>query len=452
MTDATPEEIITTPAQLKGLVDHLRASGRFAFDTEFVSEETFEPVLCLIQVATRERLAVIDPLAVRDLSPFWDVVHDPSVEVVMHAAGEDLRICLLRTGSLPRRVFDVQMAAGLVGLSYPLSLVNLVGQVLGISLAGSETRTDWRHRPLTAAQLHYALDDVRLLARSGRSFHRPAGSSSGERPGPRPSSTDFIESIAQRADEDRWRRLPGLHQLEPPQPGDGPAARRVARGRGAAPEPPVAPGGARRSAGGHRQAPAPNRRDLEALRDFNRPALLNRSQEILAILDQARAVPEDQLPDLPARHEEPPGLSTVTNLLSAALAQCCVQNQLAGSLVANVADLKHLVRWHLGGRDDSHRPALLQGWRGELCGPLLLDVLEGRLALRVVDPESEFPVALEQLQAEAPRSRMEHETNRELFHQLLWRHRASGRRPSGSTRPASITSSWPCGATTSAAW
>ena len=55
------------------------------------------------------------------------------------------------------------MAAGLTGLSYPLSLVNLVGQVLGISLPGSETRTDWRHRPLSAAQLHYALDDVRHL-------------------------------------------------------------------------------------------------------------------------------------------------------------------------------------------------------------------------------------------------------------------------------------------------
>ena len=113
MTDAIPEEIITTPAQLNGLVEHLRAIGRFAFDTEFVSEETFEPVLCLIQVATRERLAVIDPLAVRDVSPFWDVVLDPAIEVVMHAAGEDLRICLIRTQALPRRVFDVQMAAGL---------------------------------------------------------------------------------------------------------------------------------------------------------------------------------------------------------------------------------------------------------------------------------------------------------------------------------------------------
>jgi ribonuclease D len=74
-----------------------------------------------------------------------------------------------------------------------------------------------------------------------------------------------------------------------------------------------------------------------------------------------------------------------------------VQNQVAGSMVANVADLKHLVRWHLDGRDQAHPPALLQGWRGELCGRLLLDVLGGRLALRVVDPDSEFPVALERL-------------------------------------------------------
>src|SRR5258708_38405963 len=123
MTPVPGESIVTTQRQLEALLDHLRGSGRFALDTEFVSEDTFEPVLCLIQLATRERLAVIDPLAIRDLSPFWNVVLDPSVEVVMHAAGEDLRICLIRTGSLPRRVFDVQMAAGLAGLNYPVSLV-----------------------------------------------------------------------------------------------------------------------------------------------------------------------------------------------------------------------------------------------------------------------------------------------------------------------------------------
>src|SRR5580700_3228925 len=136
MAEAIAGEIITTPGQLVRLVEHLRESGRFALDTEFVSEDTFEPILCLLQLATRDRLAVIDPLAVSDLSPLWALVNDPSIEVVMHAAGEDLRICHLKTGSLPRRVFDVQIAAGLIGLSYPLSLVNLVSQVLSKSLAG----------------------------------------------------------------------------------------------------------------------------------------------------------------------------------------------------------------------------------------------------------------------------------------------------------------------------
>ena len=88
-------------------------------------------------------------------------------------------------------------------------------------------------------------------------------------------------------------------------------------------------------------------------------------------------VPEEQLPEISSRPEEPPGISTVTNLLSAALAQCCAQKQIAGSMVANLADLKQLIRWHLDGRSDTRLPALLEGWRSELCGRHLLDVLEG---------------------------------------------------------------------------
>ncbi len=390
----TGEAIITTAAQLQGLVAHLRATGRFGFDTEFVSEATYEPVLCLIQVATRERLALIDPLAIRDLTPFWDVVCDPTVQVVMHAAGEDLRICLLRTGRLPQRVFDVQLAAGLVGFSYPLSLVNLVGQVLGVSLAGGETRTDWRQRPLSAAQVQYALDDVRyLLDLADQLDERLAAL--GRTSWAEEELIDFVAAIARRAEEERWRRLPGLSQvgrrgLE--------MARRLAQWR---------EDEARRQNRPVRQVMRDdllvaiakrqpvNRRGLDALRDFNRPALLSRSEEILRILDEARAVPEDRLPELPVRVEEPPGLATVSNLLAAALAQCCAQNQVAGSLVANVADLKSLICWHRDGSDEARRPALLRGWRAELCGSLLLDVLKGRVALRVVDPRSEFPIALE---------------------------------------------------------
>ncbi len=385
------EEFVTTPAQLAGLVKHLLASGRFAWDTEFVSEDTFEPVLCLIQVATRERLAVIDPLAIADLTPFWNAVHNPDLEVVMHAAGEDLRICLLRTGMLPRRVFDVQIAAGLAGLSYPLSLVNLAGQVMDQTLSGSETRTDWRRRPLSPAQVQYALDDVRhLLDLSDRLRDRLI--ELGRISWADIEFSEFVAEIGRRGEEEHWRRLPGLHQLDRR---GLEAARRLGEWREAE---------ARRQnrplrhvlrddllVAIARRRPS-DERGLQALRDFNRPALKSKSHEILAILHEARAVPHDQLPELPMRVDDPPGLSTVTNLLSAALAQCCVRNEIAGSLVGTVGDLKQLVRWHLDGRNNSRPPVLLQGWRGDLCGRLLLDVLEGRLALRVVDPGSEFPV------------------------------------------------------------
>ena len=401
MAEGIAGEIITTPAQLSGLVEHLRASGRFALDTEFVSEDTFEPVLCLLQLATRERLAAIDPLAVRDLSPLWDLVTRPSVEVVMHAASEDLRICHQKTGLLPRRVFDVQIAAGLTGLSYPLSLLNLVSQVLGVSLSGSETRTDWRHRPLSAAQLNYALDDVRYLLDLADQFAARL-EQLGRHAYAEAEFEDLIDSVVRRASDDRWRRLPGVHHLgrlslE--------MARRLALWR---------EDEARQMNRPLRQIlrddllvaiakrQPTNRRGLEALRDFNRPALLNRSQQILAILEEARLVQEDQLPELALRHEEPPGLSTITNLLSAALAQCCAQNQIAASMVSNVADLKELVSWYIEGRDETRRPALLQGWRNAFCGQLLLDVLEGRFALRVVEPGSEFPVSVEPVAPVAP--------------------------------------------------
>ncbi|AMV36874.1 ribonuclease D [Planctomyces sp. SH-PL62] len=399
MPDSREESLIATAAGLQELVEHIREERRFGFDTEFVSEDTFEPVLCLIQVATSRRLAVVDPLAVGDLEPFWKVVLDPEIDVVMHAAGEDMRICLMRTGALPARVFDVQIAAGLVGYSYPLSHTNLVGQVLRATISGSETRTDWRRRPLTAAQVRYALDDVRFLldlqARLGGELDRL-----GRREWADSEFQDFMVSVEERADQDRWRRLPGLHQLNRRALE---AARRLSDWR---------EDEARRQNRPMRQVmrddllvavakrmPA-SRRDLEALRDFNRPNLIQRSNEILAAIEAARAVPDDQLPELAPRHDDAPGASTVANLLAAALAQCCLENRVAGSLVANTSDLKRLIRWRLDGCPDGRRPSLAEGWRGELCGSLLLDVLDGRRALRVIDPSSEFPVSLEVIRTE----------------------------------------------------
>lgn len=394
MADENGEPLIVTEDGLAELVAHIRAEGRFAFDTEFVSEDTFEPVLCLVQVATRDRLAVVDPLAFRDLDAFWEVVVDPEIEVVMHAAGEDLRICRFQAGRVPDRVYDVQIAAGLAGFGYPLSLGNLVHQALRIGLAGGETRTDWRRRPLSPGQLRYALDDVRhlleLADRLGHQLERLGRADWAE-----DEFRDFLAEIGRRSDEDRWRRLSGLHQLNRR---GLEVARRLAEWRQE---------DARRANRPLRQVlrddllvaiakrqPA-SRKDLEALRDFNRPHLLAKGNEILAIIAAAQSVPAELLPEHSERHEEGPGLAMVISLLTATLSRCCAEARVATGLVGTSSDLKELVRWHVDGRPEGRIPELLKGWRAEVCGRTLLDVLAGRRSLRVVDPEAEVPVALD---------------------------------------------------------
>ena len=395
------EPLITTPAGLAELVDHLRHAGRFAFDTEFVSEETFEPVLCLIQVATADRLAAVDPLAVRDIGPFWAAVNDPAVEVVMHAAGEDLRIARFQTGSVPARVFDVQIAAGLVGFGYPLSLGNLVHQALGVSVSGGETRTDWRRRPLSPAQIRYAMDDVRYLLDLADALSARLDSQ-GRAAWAEAELADFLGAIRDRSEEDRWRKLPGLHHLNRR---GLEVARRLSAWRAE---------DARRANRPLRQVmrddllvaiakrqPA-SRRDLEALRDFNRPNLLSRSDEIVALIAAAQEVPAEDLPRAAERHEEGPGQSMVVSLLAATLNHCCAGAGVAPALVGTATDLKELIRWHADGMPEASRPSLVQSWRGEVCGRTLLDVLSGRRALRVVDPMAEIPVALDPIEGETP--------------------------------------------------
>lgn len=395
MSSPPAPALITRPEELAALVDETRREGRFAFDTEFVSEETFEPVLGLVQVALPGRLVAVDPLAPGlDLAPLWELVLDPSIDVVMHAAGEDLRIGWIRTGRLPERVFDTQVAAGLVGYSYPLSLVNLVSQVLGIALPGSETRTDWRRRPLSDAQVHYALDDVRhLLAVADRL------STGLDRLGRLTWAEDefraSIVAIRDRVDRERWRKLPGLaglnrRSLE--------VARRMAIWR---------EDEARRAnrplrqvlrddllVGIARRQPR-NKRDLEALRDFNRPALVARTREILDVIAEALATPESQWPEPFERFDDGPGMQMVTSLLHATLAHRCAGHRLSPGLVGTTSDLKDLVRWRLEGGPDQARPDLLSGWREEVCGRALLDVLDGRLALKIDDPRAEVPVTLQ---------------------------------------------------------
>jgi ribonuclease D len=168
---------ITTDRELVNFCRDVSRADRIAFDTEFVSEDTYRPHLCLVQVAAAGKLAVIDPLAVSDLRPFWELLVDPQRETIVHAGREELLFCVATVGRPPARLFDLQIAAGLVGYEYPAGYGSLMSKLLGVRAQKGETRTDWRKRPLSPQQLDYALDDVRYLEAS---YARQAARSPGD--------------------------------------------------------------------------------------------------------------------------------------------------------------------------------------------------------------------------------------------------------------------------------
>ena len=132
-------------------------------DTEFLRERTYSPQLCLIQVATEDIIACIDPLTIQNLDPILDILYDSTITKVFHAARQDLELLYLLRDNLPSNVFDTQIAATVLGYGEQIGYGNLVKQCLNIDLDKAHSRTDWTKRPLDPAQVNYAADDVRYL-------------------------------------------------------------------------------------------------------------------------------------------------------------------------------------------------------------------------------------------------------------------------------------------------
>ena len=156
--------MVDTQDALEDVLDTLEAAGSFAYDTEFIGESTYTPVLCLIQVATSEGLWLIDPMAGgMDVTGVWELIADPAVRTIVHAGEQDLEPVVRHLGRAPANVFDTQIAAGFAAMAYPTSLSKLVGELAGVQLGKGLTFTDWSERPLSKKQKHYAADDVRYL-------------------------------------------------------------------------------------------------------------------------------------------------------------------------------------------------------------------------------------------------------------------------------------------------
>jgi ribonuclease D len=372
-------EQITDVAALDSLLADARAEGRCALDTEFVWEKTYAPVLCLVQIAIAQRLAVVDPLRGAPLEAVAKLVADGSVIKAMHAPGADLTGFALHFGTGADGVFDTQLAAGFAGHGGSLSLERMLDQSLGVRLKHAEGFTDWSKRPLTDVQVAYAADDVRHLL----------------------AAMDALELRLAGQGRDRWAREemrrrsgPGAQLIQDPDQ----AWRRVA-GRGKLRGEQLT---ALVAVAAWREREA-RRRDIPTswlVRDptlielaRRRPRTAQEAQEVrglqlkrgpqldglLETLAGADGPAPERAVELPAELRN--RIKVLLPLASSVLQAACAQAGIASELVATRDDLESLIRVVAEGGDDH---PLLEGWRRELAGDALLRLLRGQVAISVV--------------------------------------------------------------------
>lgn len=359
--------LIDTPDALAALVAALSEETELALDTEFMRERTYYPRLCLVQLATGDRISCVDPLALRDLGPLDDLLARPSVRTVLHAARQDIETWLTRCSRVPASVFDTQTAAALLGLPPQIGYGDLVEKRLGVQLDKAHARTDWAARPLSAEQLQYAAEDVQYLLPLQSVLQEELQ---------RLQRLEWFEYEMQRIldpglyrtePEEAWMRLKGLAGFDP---------RRAEVARG------LAEWRERRAIQKDRPRAwilsddalydiaraLPSRREgLERLASLPRGLIDNCAEELLGVVSRSAHLGEEPLS---AKRRERPSAETEQRLkaLSAVVRRIAQEIGLSPELLATRRDLVGI----LNGRRDVEA---LRGWRRDVVGNALLSAL-----------------------------------------------------------------------------
>ena len=373
-------EIVRTNDGLAEISEKLRSYERFALDTEFVGERTYLPTLSLVQIATVDWIVLIDPISISNLDPFWELVADPDIEKVLHAAREDLRLACVNSGLAPRSIFDTQVAAGFVGLpQYPISYAKLVEAITGVRLSKSETRSEWDKRPLTPEQIRYAKDDVRYLLEIRNKLGNVI-----EKLG----RTDwFVEEMGRFSDPGYYITDPEDVYLKLRGPRSGMGARQTAVLRA------VAAWREREASEMNVPArtilrdetlteialrPPTHLSEYKRLRNFPAGDEVTIGPHILAEIQAVRRLTEDELPAPLASlgETETPAQKAFSDLAFALATIHAQANRLSPELVLSRAAASDLTL----GKDAS---LLLNGWRKDLVGYTLQQLLEGKVDVRI---------------------------------------------------------------------
>jgi ribonuclease D len=377
------------------LAQRARETGRLGIDTEFMGEGRYRPLLCLVQVAVEDesgevRVEVLDPLGAGfDPAPLADVLADPDVEIVLHAGRQDVALLRRVWDTEVRNVFDTQIAAGFAGRRAQLGYEALLSELLGVRLRKSASFTRWDARPLSDEQVRYAREDVLHLLELSDAL-QAALAKRGRLEWAR-EECRALEDVSDERDADTiFARLPRINSLDPAQRA---VARELVEWRegvareGDRPVPSVLPDAALVEIAKRRPQTAER---LAQIRGLNEGTLRRRGHAIVAAVGRGRErapIPSDGVRTPPPDPADAPLIALAEALVRARAARA----ELAYELLAARADLQRIVTALREG-DDEPDVRTLQGWRRELVGLELLELLEGRRSLRI-GPDREIIVS-----------------------------------------------------------
>ncbi|HWB46368.1 MAG TPA: ribonuclease D [Hyphomicrobiaceae bacterium] len=370
--------LITTTRELSELCTRLGRSEFVTVDTEFIREQTFWPHLCLIQMASAEEEAIVDPLAPGiDLNPFYALMADAGVVKVFHAARQDVEIVWTKAGLIPHPIFDTQVAAMVCGFGDSVSYVNLVKEITGKDLDKSSRFTDWARRPLTTKQLTYALADVTHLRDIYKHLKAELAASNREDWLEEEMRTLTDPATYETRPEDAWRRLKlrvknrkGLAVLM-----ELAAWReRLAQAQDV-PRNRVLRDEALYDIAGHAPTDAAKLAELRTLSEgFARSA---RAREIIEAVKQGLARDPATVPPLRSGAPFPGDKAALLDLLRVLLKACAARHRVAARLIADADDLERIAA-----EANPDVPAL-KGWRHDLFGTHAQRLKRGETALAV---------------------------------------------------------------------
>lgn len=372
---------IANQEDLEAFAKRAMRSSVLAIDTEFLREKTYYAKLCLLQLATDDETAIVDPFEVEDLRVLAPLLENESVVKLFHAGGQDLEILLREVGTLPRPLFDTQVAAALLGHTQQIGYAALVHAECGVTLKKIDSFTDWSRRPLSDSQLEYAADDVAYLPRMYERM-RAQLVELGRLAWLDRDFEDLADPKRYATNErERYRRLKRVSQLSRRQLA---AAREVAAWRELEAQRRDVP---RKWVVTDEQIVEACKREARTIdelfmvRGMSDRLSTKDARCVVALMSSALDAPPDAWPEPDRCGKNEPNVDAELDLMCALVRLRAKQNGVAFPTLASHDDLARVARGYREGVD------VLRGWRRSLVGEELLRLLEGKIALSLSDGE-----------------------------------------------------------------